>query len=719
MKKIVSFAFAAVLMIAVCVFPSSANEGSPFNDVPESAWCYAPVLSVFDAGIMNGTASGEFSPDSPVTRGQTVTILARLSGEDFSGSGAYAPFSDVPPGEYYADPVGWAVGAEIAKGRGGGIFAPDEPVLRQEFAAFFSRYLRYMNIGSPENEADPFRDAVPEWARDDIETLHRLGFMKGDENGSFNPEEKMTRAEIATVSSRFIAEIQNSNRSDRVVLIGVDGGGAFFRDADTPNMDRIFAGGAVSHSVLTSIPTISAQCWGSMLHGVTPEIHRLTNSTVQRREFNPDSPFPSVFRVIRDSDPSATLASFCNWTPINHGIIEEGIGVYKDGGSDREITDKICEYVKDHDPKLLFVQFDEVDEAGHSSGYGSENHLKKITEEDENVGRIYEAYREAGLLDGTLFIVTADHGGSGTGHGGSSDAEKYVTFAAAGRSVEPGDIRDMEIRDTAAIVLYALGLGKPSTWTARVPAGVFRNVPAGRRQTYETEFSVPHRTHESVPTPSIDALRSVLGERGIRLYMPLDGSVADATGNNDVKKLGKIYYPDGFFGSGAAFDDGFPFVRNMPFKDGSFSVCFWMKCTQDADGLRILGNSTTSGGRAKGFALRKWSEDLSFTLYDGEESEDVYFFLPSDYPGGWVHVALSFDAGAGTVSVCCDFGEIVTRKITDGPLVSPDGGDALWIANDEGDNWGFPGTFDEFLILDGVLTRDDLDALAEYYGVGD
>ena len=54
---------------------------------------------------------------------------------------------------------------------------------------------------------------------------------------------------------------------EHVVLIGVDGGGAFFREADTPNLDNIFKNGAVSYNVLTSKPSISAQCWGSMLHG--------------------------------------------------------------------------------------------------------------------------------------------------------------------------------------------------------------------------------------------------------------------------------------------------------------------------------------------------------------------------------------------------------------------------------------------------------------------
>ena len=57
-------------------------------------------------------------------------------------------------------------------------------------------------------------------------------------------------------------------KAKRVVLFGVDGGGTFFEQAKTPNMDRIFASGAVCRKTLTEIPTISAECWGGMLHGV-------------------------------------------------------------------------------------------------------------------------------------------------------------------------------------------------------------------------------------------------------------------------------------------------------------------------------------------------------------------------------------------------------------------------------------------------------------------
>ena len=50
-----------------------------------------------------------------------------------------------------------------------------------------------------------------------------------------------------------------------VIVIGVDGAGSWVREADTPCFDKIFEKGAVTYNALSSKPTISAECWGSML----------------------------------------------------------------------------------------------------------------------------------------------------------------------------------------------------------------------------------------------------------------------------------------------------------------------------------------------------------------------------------------------------------------------------------------------------------------------
>ena len=188
-----------------------------------------------------------------------------------------------------------------------------------------------------------------------------------------------------------------------VAVIGVDGAGAFFKDADMPVLSGILAEGAVTYRALTSNPTISAQSWGSLLTGVTPEFHRLSNSLISERPYPSDSLFPTVFHVIRNVMPEAVMGSFCTWNPINIGIVDDGLEITKGtADSDNALCSRICAYVKEERPTFLFVQFDEVDSTGHSYGYGSAQHLKRLSVTDGYIAKIVETYTELGMLEDTL-----------------------------------------------------------------------------------------------------------------------------------------------------------------------------------------------------------------------------------------------------------------------------------------------------------------------------
>ena len=164
---------------------------------------------------------------------------------------------------------------------------------------------------------------------------------------------------------------------EHVIVVGIDGAGAFIKDADTPNFDRIFARGAVTYRALASNPTISAECWGSMLLGVGPEVHKLKNEIVSNRPYPVDARFPTLFRRIRGAIPDAVLGSFCEWNSITYGIVEGDLGVHHATGKDVDLTRTICEFIEAQRPLFLFCQIDSVDGAGHRFGYGSEGHLDR------------------------------------------------------------------------------------------------------------------------------------------------------------------------------------------------------------------------------------------------------------------------------------------------------------------------------------------------------
>jgi predicted AlkP superfamily pyrophosphatase or phosphodiesterase len=273
-------------------------------------------------------------------------------------------------------------------------------------------------------------------------------------------------------------------RYSHVIVIGIDGAGAYIKDAATPHFDKIFKDGAKTFDALASNPTISAECWGSMLLGIGPEVHKLTNSIVSNNPYPTDSEFPSVFKRIRSAYPDAELGSYCDWNPITYGIVENNIGVSHDTAKDFELTPVICNYIKESRPDFLFVQFDSVDGAGHRHGYGSPEYFESIARADTLLGEIYGTAAQVLDMEDTLFMVIADHGGAnnengGGSHGGWSDTEKYVTFAASGKNVKAGNIGNMNIRDLAAIVLYAFGITPPEFneigWTSQIPVGIFED----------------------------------------------------------------------------------------------------------------------------------------------------------------------------------------------------------------------------------------------------
>ena len=276
-----------------------------------------------------------------------------------------------------------------------------------------------------------------------------------------------------------------------VVLVGIDGGGRFFEETDTPNFDRIFANGAKTYQAYASNPSISAECWASMMVGVSPSVHGKTNSVLGSTKYDPESPFPTLYRRIRAARPHAELGAFCDWYPIINGLIERNVVVTRCSEHDAQLLPKIEEYIIAKKPEFLFVHMDSCDHAGHKNGYGTPAHLSQIRIVDGYLGRIYDAVCEAGIADDTVFMMVCDHGGTcdpakdgGPGfcgsHGGWTTNEKLITFGAVGPGIKKGsEIGDMNIRDIAAIVLYVMGIERPDFqpegWTSQLPEGLLED----------------------------------------------------------------------------------------------------------------------------------------------------------------------------------------------------------------------------------------------------
>ena len=257
------------------------------------------------------------------------------------------------------------------------------------------------------------------------------------------------------------------------VLIGVDGMGAFCKNANVVNMNRIFKGGATSYECQSVYPTSSGECWGSMLMGVSPTVHGLTNRKIIDEENLGD--IPTTFRLIHETYPDAQMLSLCCWSPINHGIVEDLPGTLREKVGDPAISTRVKEYISDSGvPKFLFIQFNSIDASGHVNGYDTPNFHRDVEAIDGYIGEIYAAYEAAGVIDQTLFIVTADHGGIRTSHGGDSPEEMNVFLGIAGHSVNHVTLDKISIQDIPAIVAYALGTKKYDQWESYIPKNLFK-----------------------------------------------------------------------------------------------------------------------------------------------------------------------------------------------------------------------------------------------------
>ncbi|MGL4735920.1 MAG: alkaline phosphatase family protein [Cellulosilyticaceae bacterium] len=267
------------------------------------------------------------------------------------------------------------------------------------------------------------------------------------------------------------------NVAQRVFILGIDGAGNAIRDAYTPHIDALLKESMYTYEGMTSIPTISGECWGSLFHGVGPEKHGLTNERADTELYDEQSAYPSFMKVIRVSDPSCKLASFSAWDPINRGIIEGSSNCHLETAGDEVLVERIVDYIKNNDAKVVFVQLDAVDGAGHTYGYRTPKYYEQITEVDAWVGKMIAAIKDADYYDESAIIVCADHGGGG-GHFYSHGSDHYldttIFWSYKGAGMTQGQVikNQVHIKDTAAVVLDALGVSLPEAWDCKVPEDI-------------------------------------------------------------------------------------------------------------------------------------------------------------------------------------------------------------------------------------------------------
>lgn len=272
-----------------------------------------------------------------------------------------------------------------------------------------------------------------------------------------------------------------------VVVIGVDGMSPDgIVKAKTPMLDSMMVNGAATLHARSVLPSSSSPNWASMLMGANTEQHGITSNGWKKNDHvlpavveTVNGTFPTIFTLFKNQDPESNVGAIYDWDDFGRLFEKSEVGFDINGDHEDGTTLEAVKYIETYAPKFAFIHLDHVDHAGHSMGHGSKEYYASVEKADSLINEIVKATKRKGIFNNTMFIVTADHGGLGYGHGGESLAEVEVPFILFGAGIKKGyKIEETVYQyDNAATVAYAFNLKTPQAWIGRPLKGAFTGNP--------------------------------------------------------------------------------------------------------------------------------------------------------------------------------------------------------------------------------------------------
>ena len=143
-------------------------------------------------------------PQNGITRAEVATIFFRLLTDETRNANSTKSnsYSDVAAGAWYNHAVSTLSAMGIVKGDSNGKFNPNAPITRAEFAAIAARFDDKANSTTAD-----FSDIVSHWAKNEISAASNNGWINGYPDGTFRPDNKITRAEAMTLVNRVLKRL--------------------------------------------------------------------------------------------------------------------------------------------------------------------------------------------------------------------------------------------------------------------------------------------------------------------------------------------------------------------------------------------------------------------------------------------------------------------------------------------------------------------------------
>ena len=181
---------------------SNGGNAQVFYDA-RSHWAKDAIMRLYNAKIVSGRGDGNFDPNAHITRAEFCVMLNRAF--DIP-DGKALRFSDVPQDSaYYAD-IKKAVSAGYLSGYDDNAIKPGEKLTRAQAAVILRKLLKLQTPSNTDADADAFSDAaqIPEWAADAVRAITAYGVMSGYPDGTFLPQNPLTRAEACVATARAL-----------------------------------------------------------------------------------------------------------------------------------------------------------------------------------------------------------------------------------------------------------------------------------------------------------------------------------------------------------------------------------------------------------------------------------------------------------------------------------------------------------------------------------
>ncbi|MDT8858874.1 S-layer homology domain-containing protein [Alkalihalobacillus sp. MEB130] len=175
------------------------TNGSVFRDI-NGYWAEESILLAAEKGWINGHSDQTFRPSNHLTRAQAATILTNFL--KLESTNRTVQFHDVSNNFWALDSINLVAQNRIMNGNSSGNFSPGTNVTRAQVAQIFYNAGFYSQSSS--NKSSAFTDVRNDhWAITAIETMRQEGIITGFSDGTFKPNQPITRAQMTVIIHRL------------------------------------------------------------------------------------------------------------------------------------------------------------------------------------------------------------------------------------------------------------------------------------------------------------------------------------------------------------------------------------------------------------------------------------------------------------------------------------------------------------------------------------